>query len=176
MQKATEKILAVTTSAHKVVAISSMDASNKRLRSLKLDLDKLVAGLKEGMDLTDYTAQETIMHKTLIDQLEDETSKKAALAKVQNETSSKDIDLEIITTERRIAKLREKLQVFDDNDAVKIRELVTESMKSTASMNMKGHMFVDKQFYKHTECMVCHQSLSDNGNMGMECPCIVCLI
>lgn len=43
MQKATEKILSVTTDSQKVTTIAQLDACNKRLRALRAEYDKLNA-------------------------------------------------------------------------------------------------------------------------------------
>ena len=48
MQQAHEKILGVTTDAHKVSVIGQIDASTKRIRALKNEMAKLQGALTES--------------------------------------------------------------------------------------------------------------------------------
>jgi hypothetical protein len=192
MQKATEKILAVTTDAQKVVAIGQLDASNKRLRALRQEYEKVAAqlsgpGASRGSmadsdnDNAVFSAQEAQLKKDLEDQLEDDTKKRAALSKViQQEkrrsrdmlnmsNGAKDIDLELIATERSIAKTKENLEILASNDRKRIRTLVNLMLESSKKLDNKGHFFAARQFFKPTDCAVCHDTLFDTKNQGMEC-------
>eukprot|EP00842_Homolaphlyctis_polyrhiza_P006316 jgi/Hompol1/6686/HPOL_005052-RA len=113
MQQAAEKILGVTTDTQKITVISQIDASNKRLRVLKHELEKLTAlagkkmyaaetSLASSKDSIDDStsvrgAESTVkasddaqsLRKELEEQLEDETKKREALSKLASNDGKK---------------------------------------------------------------------------------------
>ena len=160
MQQAAEKILGVTTDAQKIAVIDQIDSSNKRLRALKHELEKLSPLVSDSRALSpsdskdvskiitymcislcgvtelylfqslekvhstnDVDRSATIaseaqqLKKEIEEQLEDETKKRDALSKLAlidakkksrdaNATTSKDVEVELLTTDRIIAKLK----------------------------------------------------------------------
>lgn len=194
MQKATEKILAVTTDAQKVVAIGQLDASNKRLRALRHEYEKVndqesqhrsskMSSEDTECDTSTQEAQESQIKKELEEQLEDDTKKRAALSKVimqekrktrdliHTSSSAKDVDLELIATDRSIAKAKENLEILASNDRKRIRTLIHSIVEASKKFDKKGHFLSSKQYFKPTDCAVCHETLFDTKNKGMECSC-----
>lgn len=185
MQKATEKILAVTTDAQKVAAIAQLDASTKRMRSLK---DEYSALLSKGSRSTNSSTQEfgnlgeAAIRKKIEEQLEDETKKRAALHKVAMSEkrksrdllslqghSSKDVEVELLSTDRSIAKLKEGLEILNSADKQKIQKFVLKHNLNLKESDTRGHFYITRQFFKPTDCAVCHETLFDTKNQGLEC-------
>jgi hypothetical protein len=197
MKVATEKILSVTTGAQMANTIVQLDASSKRLRALKQEYEKVLspkfsdfADCDESFDVDSLhvTAQEDILKKELEEQLEDELKKRDALAKILMKekrktrdshnfssrevmSNQKDIDLELISTDRAIAKKKEYLEILASNDLKKIKALVRSLVEKTKKKDYKGHFFSSRQYFKPTYCAICHDGLSLTKNHGMECSC-----
>lgn len=203
MQVATEKILSVTTDAQKVTAIGQLDSCNKRLRILRQELDKIVSSSTSNFKDSEFQISEndidgiiegtennashiTHLRKLLEDQLDDDTKKRSALSKIiqkekhifnsHSNMSSKDIDVEILATDRSIHKTKEYLDILNSNDQLKIRALVNQLTEKTKKIDSKGHFFNSKQFFKAMDCFVCHESLYHTKNQGMECSCKILII
>ena len=189
MLQATEKILSVTTDAQKVIAIGQLDACNKRLRALRAEFEKLneAATSPSGIPIDwgyDQLSQEANLKKELEEQLEDEVKKRNALAKVvQSEkrksrdllnlsSQSKDIEVEILSTDRIIAKIKENLEILNSEDRSKITSLLQKHNEKKRT-DTKGHLLAPRQFFKPTDCGVCLEPLWDTKNQGMECSSII---
>nr|KAJ3420367.1 hypothetical protein HK105_005752 [Polyrhizophydium stewartii] len=197
MQQAAEKILGVTSDAQKVLVISQIDSSNRRLRALKNELDKLLplvnkslgsanasmSSSKDSMEnasqaesLGSKAADEYLsLRKELEAQLEDENKKREALSKLthsdarKKQKEPKDVDVELLTSDRIIAKIKEGLEILNSGDREKMDALVQKMRKTQKTADQMGHFFTTRQFYKPTDCSVCHEALWDTKNQGLEC-------
>ncbi|KAI8927671.1 hypothetical protein BC831DRAFT_497674 [Entophlyctis helioformis] len=63
----------------------------------------------------------------------------------------------------------ENLDVFSSGDKDKIDALVQRLRKLNKTSDNMGHFFAPRQFYKPTDCFVCHEPFYDSKNQGMEC-------
>ncbi|KAH6563038.1 hypothetical protein BASA50_002666 [Batrachochytrium salamandrivorans] len=198
MQKAAEKILSVTTDAQKVTVISQMDSSNKRLRALKAELEKLtpivsrsidqanesLSSSKESLENGSLVAESISskcmdecqsLRKELEAQLEDETKKRDALHKLaysdhrKKQKDVKDVEVELLTTDRVIAKIKESLETLSSGDREKTDSLLQRMRKLSKTTDLMGHFFTSRQYYKPTDCSMCHEALWDTKNQGLEC-------
>ncbi len=115
-------------------------------------------------------SREYAVRKELEEQLEDETKKRSALSKAMSSDkrkSSKEIEMELISTDRVIAKIKENIGILDSNDSEKIGMLLQKI--ETKDIDTKGHFLNSKQFFKPTDCAICHETLLDSKNQGFEC-------
>lgn len=119
MLEGVNKILAVTTDAQKITAIGQIDAANKRLRTFKTELEKLT-GNKGDIAAESSEENDAIqLLKELDAQLQDEMKKKEALSKLaaadkkkKVSEQGKDIEIEILVSERLIAKCKEGIETL----------------------------------------------------------------
>ncbi|KAI8909636.1 hypothetical protein EDD86DRAFT_142097 [Gorgonomyces haynaldii] len=124
---------------------------------------------------------EATLRKELEEQLEDELKKRQALSKASSGekrrsrdllslvNQSKDLEVEILSTDRVIAKLKEGIEILDSGDRRKIAELIQKTTESSKKQDSKGHFFSQRQYFKPTDCAVCHESLFESKNQGLEC-------
>ncbi len=68
--------------------------------------------------------------------------------------------------ERSLFKLKEHLSLLNSNNHPAILKLL---QKYNLSFSQLGHQFKQKQFYKITDCTVCHEALWGHKNQGLEC-------
>ncbi|KAJ8330632.1 hypothetical protein O5D80_001153 [Batrachochytrium dendrobatidis] len=198
MQQAAEKILSVTTDAQKVTVISQIDSSNKRLRALKGELEKLTPAVNKGVEVISESmssSKESLENASIVSeygnqkqsdelfalrkefeaQLEDETKKRDALHKLaqvdprKKQKESKDVEVELVTTDRIIAKIKEGLEILNSGDRDKMDALLQKMRKINKIADSMGHFFTNRQYYKPTDCSICHEALWDTKNHGMEC-------
>jgi serine/threonine protein kinase len=173
------KILNVTTDAQKFTVIGQIDASNKRIRAFKQELEKLEEEKNGKGASNDQEKEIQVLRKDLQAQLEDEMKKRDALTKLaaagekkkKNSDQSKSIEVEIMTSDRIIAKTKEQLDLLNSNEKEKIIDFVSKSRQASAASDAKGHVFSQRQYFKPTDCGICAETLYDTKNEGYECSC-----
>jgi serine/threonine protein kinase len=173
------KILTVTTDAQKFTVIGQIDASNKRIRAFKQELEKLEEEKNGRGASNDQEKEIHTLRKDLQAQLEDEVKKRDALTKLaaagekkkKNSDQSKSIEVEILTSDRIIAKTKEQLDLLNSNEKEKILDFVSKSRQASAASDAKGHVFSQRQYFKPTDCGICAETLYDTKNEGFECSC-----
>jgi hypothetical protein len=184
MLSGVNKILAVTTDAQKVTVIGQIDAANKRLRSFRTELERLEAQKQHGGPLESTEEQKVnSMKADLQAQLKEETTKREALGKLvvydkkkKNDEITRNLEIEILTSDRIIAKTKENLQILESGNQEEIKNLVRKISDSQASSDLKGHVFSQRQYFKPTDCGICGDSLWDSKNSGYECACKIRLM
>jgi hypothetical protein len=121
------KILAVTTDAQKIAVIEQIDSGNKRLRTFKQELDKLLSPVQRKHTLNssevDMDTEVMDLKRDLEAQLEDEIKKRNAINKIaatdpkQKSSHSggdrKDIEVQVLISERLISKTKEHLDILN---------------------------------------------------------------
>ena len=119
MLEGVNKILAVTTDAQKITAIGQIDAANKRLRTFKTELEKLTGHKGDAATESSEEYEAMQLLKELDAQLQDEMKKKEALSKLaaadkkkKTLEPGKDIEIEILVSERLIAKCKEGIETL----------------------------------------------------------------
>lgn len=176
MLEGLNKILAVTTDAQKISTIGQIDAANKRIRTFRTELSKLTGAKSENsLDTEEFALKEFITE--LDDQLMDELKKRDALGKLaasdkkkrQPDQTTKDIDVEILVSERLIAKCKENLEILRSNNKEKKNELLEKNKELQYFSDSKGHVFSQRQYFKPTDCAICSEPLWDSKNIGFEC-------
>ncbi|KAJ3304295.1 hypothetical protein HDV03_002910 [Kappamyces sp. JEL0829] len=191
MLEGVNRILAVTTDAQKMAVIGQIDAINKRIRTFKLELDKLMSPSKRGHTITssdvDEEAEALDLRHELEAQLEDELKKREALNKIaigdkkkfKGSDQAKDIEVEILVSDRLIAKTRETIDILKSvcrstadaaqSNTRKKMEIVEKYREQSAQTDAKGHVFSQRQYFKPTDCGICCEPLWDTKNLGFEC-------
>ena len=172
------RILSVSSENQKVAVLGQIDAANKRVRQFKSELERLQlerdgAGKGAAEKREDTVA---LLRRELETQSQEEQQKRdeysklmSTLKKKKNEEQSKQIEVEILTSDRIIAKTKEYLQILDSGDPVKINQLVLKSQEAKASSDSKGHVFSQRQYFKPTDCGICGESLAHTKDIGCEC-------
>jgi hypothetical protein len=51
----------------------------------------------------------------------------------------------------------------------KIEEYIRTSRETAAISDTKGHIFIQRQYFKPTDCGICSDNLNDSQNTGLEC-------
>ncbi|KAJ3277142.1 hypothetical protein HDV01_000194 [Terramyces sp. JEL0728] len=176
MRNAGSKMLELITDAQKVTVINQIDASNRRIRTLNLELEKLMEE-ESGVDTHSHANAAESLRKELTAQLEDEIKKREALSKLavgdkkkkNNSEQSKALEVEILTSDRIIAKIKENVEILDSRNPAKIKELIVKMGQNSTGSDTKGHVFSQRQYFKPTDCGICNEPLWDTKNVGFEC-------
>ncbi|KAJ3325912.1 Rho-associated protein kinase 2 [Boothiomyces sp. JEL0866] len=176
MRNAGSKMLELITDAQKVTVINQIDASNRRIRTLNMELEKLLEE-ESGVDTHSHANAAESLRKELAAQLEDEVKKREALSKLavgdkkkkHNSEQAKAIEVEILTSDRIIAKIKENVEILDSKNPAKIKELIVKMGQNISGTDTKGHVFSQRQYFKPTDCGICNEPLWDTKNVGFEC-------
>lgn len=178
MLQGVNKIMSVSSESQKIAVLGQIDAANKRVRQFKGELERLQLEResygKGAAEKRENTV--SLMRRDLENQLEDEQQKRdeyskllSTLKKKKESEQSKQIEVEILTSDRLLAKTKEYLQILDSGDETKINELIKKSQDAKASSDSKGHVFSQRQYFKPTDCGICGESLSHTKDIGAEC-------
>ncbi|KAH9261954.1 hypothetical protein BASA82_000988, partial [Batrachochytrium salamandrivorans] len=63
----------------------------------------------------------------------------------------------------------ESLETLSSGDREKTDSLLQRMRKLSKTTDLMGHFFTSRQYYKPTDCSMCHEALWDTKNQGLEC-------
>lgn len=105
--------------------------------------------------------------------MEDEGRKRDALIRLNTERKKSkdvtDLNVEIAVADRVILKAQESLIVLRAPNTTRKTELLQKYKRSLTASDTKGHLFIQRQFFKPTDCGMCLESLYDTKNIALEC-------
>ncbi|KAJ3014858.1 hypothetical protein HKX48_004913 [Thoreauomyces humboldtii] len=186
MLQAAEKMWSLSSESNRTTLDTQIAATQGRLAALREELDVLSmvdaevasADTLEPTVYNESTAEADIVHwrKKLEAQLTEEKGRVAVLSKAPESPSKKDktrnsmivVDPELAASERTIARIKEDLEGLASRDREAALSVVARLKDENAS-GSHGHPFKLRQYYKPTDCAVCHEPLWGNTNQGYEC-------
>ncbi|KAI9002649.1 hypothetical protein BC832DRAFT_560539 [Gaertneriomyces semiglobifer] len=195
MLHAAEKMWSLSSEANRATLNSQIDAAQNRLRGLRVEQDRYKALLQASdeprtsfalIDQSHESLDEDIcfFRKRLDAQLAEELRKRDALVKVATATpkpadnrtprtgkgltiSTTDQELNIV--DRNIAKIKEDLVALSSDDHEQVIAVIRSLTDATDRSSDHGHTFKLRQYYKPTDCAICHDPLWGSKNQGLEC-------
>ncbi|KNC96665.1 AGC/DMPK/GEK protein kinase [Spizellomyces punctatus DAOM BR117] len=190
MLQAAEKMWSLSSELNRTTLTNQIEASQNRLRGLRLEQDRYRSLLPSEDPSTTSTSLEQsseiieedigYYRKKLETQLAEEERKRDGLIKVSNavarsankprtRSSTQTPEHELVVAERNVAKIKEDLDAMNSNDQQRILAVIRRIKEATEKSESYGHAFRLRQYYKPTDCAVCHEPLWGNKNQGFEC-------
>ncbi|KAJ3170832.1 hypothetical protein HDU87_008717 [Geranomyces variabilis] len=189
MLSAAEKMWILSAGVHRITLEAQIESTKSRLGGMTAELERLREQdrSQEGLGVEpvpDSGIEEDVAQfkRKLEAQIGEEERKKIAVLKVTGAERSGTIrgrdkapkvgpgaESELALSERNIEKLKGDLQCLNSGDQETVLATLHKLKEAAEGSGNLGHGFKLRQYYKPTDCAVCHEPLWGGANQGLEC-------
>ncbi|KAJ3161729.1 CDC42 binding protein kinase [Geranomyces michiganensis] len=189
MLSAAEKMWIASAGVHRVTLEAQIESTKNRLSGMTAELERLREQDRSGESLgIEQTVESGIeedlaqFKRKLEAQIAEEERKKIAVLKVAGVEKGGTVrgrdkapkvgpgaESELALSERNIDKLKVDLQFLNSGDQGTVLVTLQKLKDAAEGSGTLGHAFKLRQYYKPTDCAVCHEPLWGGANQGLEC-------